>query len=88
MDCIDEDSKVARARVCRSPVFIRLLDHQLRSYDGFGCWLVVSSLCMCKSQKTKLTTYFIDLKSLDTSSLGLAGLLTDPDTLKVVTSES
>lgn len=42
---------------------------------------------MCKSPNTKLTTYFVDLKNLETSSLQLASLLTDPDTLKVVTSE-
>ena len=42
---------------------------------------------MCQADATKLTTYLIDLKGIDSSSLGLTGLFTDPDTVKVVTSE-
>ena len=71
---------------CKSPLFLRVLDHSLRSYDRFASWMVVSSLCMCRASCTKLTTYMIDMSSVECTA-ALKDVFSDPNTLKVATSE-
>jgi hypothetical protein len=72
---------------CKSPLFVRVLDHSLRGYDRFASWMVVSSLCTCRSADIKLTTYMIDMSSVESTS-ALQSLFSDHSTLKVTTSRA
>jgi len=71
---------------CKSPLFLRVLDHSLRSYDRFASWMVISSLCMCRAACTKLTTYMIDMSSVE-STAALQSVFSDHNTLKIATCE-
>ena len=72
---------------CKSPLFVRVLDHSLRGYDSFASWMVVSSLCTCRTSDVKLTTYMIDMSSVELTS-ALQSLFSDHTTLKVTTSQA